>query len=88
MRHWHDRRSRLILVRHPKQVTYVLGLLAVEGAKPMTTECPECAAPIPVGGVVKGEILRCPDCGADLEVIVLEPIALALAPREEEDWGE
>jgi len=54
----------------------------------MTTECPECAAPIPVDGVVKGEILRCPDCGADLEVIVLEPIALALAPREEEDWGE
>ena len=54
----------------------------------MSANCPECDASLPVDGVVKGEILRCPDCGADLEVTTLEPIALALAPREEEDWGE
>jgi alpha-aminoadipate/glutamate carrier protein LysW len=54
----------------------------------MTSECPECAAVVSVDAVVKGEILRCPECGADLEVIDLEPVTLALAPAEEEDWGE
>ncbi|HEY8286391.1 MAG TPA: lysine biosynthesis protein LysW [Chloroflexota bacterium] len=54
----------------------------------MTIECPECAATITLNGPVKGEILRCSDCGADLEVTSLDPLALALAPMEEEDWGE
>ena len=27
-------------------------------------------------------------CGAELEITALEPITLALAPQEEEDWGE
>ncbi|HWE60891.1 MAG TPA: lysine biosynthesis protein LysW [Chloroflexota bacterium] len=54
----------------------------------MTAECPECAAAIPMDGVVQGELLRCPDCGADLEVTSLQPPVLALAPSEEEDWGE
>ncbi|HVA90596.1 MAG TPA: lysine biosynthesis protein LysW [Chloroflexota bacterium] len=54
----------------------------------MTTDCPECAAAITLNGPVKGEILRCLDCGADLEVTNLDPITLALAPMEEEDWGE
>ena len=26
--------------------------------------------------------------GAELEITALEPITLALAPQEEEDWGE
>lgn len=54
----------------------------------MTAECPECAAQIAVGDVVKGEILRCIECGADLEVTSLDPLILELAPSEEEDWGE
>jgi alpha-aminoadipate carrier protein LysW len=54
----------------------------------MTAECPECAATISVDAAIKGEILRCPECGADLEVTNLEPVELALAPQEEEDWGE
>ena len=37
---------------------------------------------------VKGEIVSCPDCGAELEVTSIDPIALALAPEAEEDWGE
>ena len=51
-------------------------------------ECPECAAPIALADTIQGEILPCPGCGADLEVVGLDPPALALAPREEEDWGE
>jgi alpha-aminoadipate carrier protein LysW len=52
-------------------------------------ECPECAAPIEIGAdVEEGEILVCPDCGVELEVLKLNPITLGLAPQEAEDWGE
>jgi alpha-aminoadipate/glutamate carrier protein LysW len=53
-----------------------------------TTECPECAAEITLKDVVEGEIVVCPECGVDLEVTSLNPLALQLAPMEEEDWGE
>ena len=35
-----------------------------------------------------GEIITCPDCGAELEVVSENPLKLELAPKEEEDWGE
>jgi len=55
----------------------------------MKAECPECAAEITLGEkVVKSEIIVCPDCGAELEVVNLDPPTLELAPQEEEDWGE
>ncbi|MDB5059289.1 MAG: lysine biosynthesis protein LysW [Chloroflexi bacterium] len=54
----------------------------------MTTECPECAAAITTNAAIKGEILTCPECGAELELLQVDPPVLALAPREEEDWGE
>jgi len=50
--------------------------------------CPECEAALTLVDVVQGEIVVCPDCGVDLEVMTLDPIALDLAPMEEEDWGE
>jgi alpha-aminoadipate/glutamate carrier protein LysW len=54
-----------------------------------TVTCPECAAEITLAkGTEVGEIIVCPDCGVDLEVIGLEPAKVQLAPREEEDWGE
>jgi alpha-aminoadipate carrier protein LysW len=52
-------------------------------------ECPECAALLAVPrGTVAGEILPCGECLAELEVTLLEPLTLALAPEVEEDWGE
>ena len=51
-------------------------------------ECTECAAAIPATPTLPGEILDCPDCGAELEVRSLNPLVLALAPDVEEDWGE
>ena len=36
----------------------------------------------------EGEILLCESCGVELEVISGDPLELALAPEEEEDWGE
>ena len=54
-----------------------------------SAECPECAAMIELGPkTFKGEILVCDECGAELEVIDLDPPTLELAPEEEEDWGE
>lgn len=54
----------------------------------VTANCPECDAEVSLEGVVQGEIIVCPDCGVDLEVINLDPPTLELAPMEEEDWGE
>lgn len=52
-------------------------------------ECPECAAELDLApGVEEGEIVVCPDCGVELEVVSLEPTTLELAPEVEEDWGE
>ena len=52
-------------------------------------KCPECDADVVVGSdVVKGEIVACPDCGAELEVTAVSPVTLELAPEAEEDWGE
>ncbi len=54
----------------------------------MTAHCPECDAEISVNKPMKGEIVVCPDCGAELEVVNIDPLTLELAPAEEEDWGE
>ncbi len=52
-------------------------------------ECPECAADVSLpDNVMKGEIVQCGGCGAELEVTSLNPLTLDLAPEEEEDWGE
>lgn len=69
---------------NPTRLTAVL-----EGEGFSVAKCPECDADVSVGtDAVKGEIVACPDCGAELEVTDLEPTVLALAPKEEEDWGE
>jgi len=58
-------------------------------ATQLTAECPECAGSVSfTGKTMKGEIVTCPDCGAELEVTGVNPITLDLAPKEEEDWGE
>jgi alpha-aminoadipate/glutamate carrier protein LysW len=54
----------------------------------MTAECTECAARIELQNPERGEIVECPECGVELEVIGTDPLTLAPAPEEEEDWGE
>ncbi len=51
-------------------------------------ECPECFADVDLREVMAHEIVQCPSCGADLEVVSTDPLTLELAPEEEEDWGE
>ncbi|MGC9522559.1 MAG: lysine biosynthesis protein LysW [Anaerolineae bacterium] len=55
----------------------------------MFAECPECGGMVElVEDTIVHEIVVCPDCGVELEVIDLDPPAVDLAPEEEEDWGE
>ncbi len=52
--------------------------------------CCECDAQVqPPNDALLGEILACDDCGAELEVLAVEPgLSLGLAPEVQEDWGE
>lgn len=52
-------------------------------------ECLECGATLTVAdGVEVGEIVVCPECGVEFEVVGVDPIELDYAPEVEEDWGE
>lgn len=54
-----------------------------------TTKCLECDAEITLeDDVEENEIIVCPDCGIDLEIVSMNPITVEVAPMEEEDWGE
>jgi len=54
-----------------------------------TVNCPECEAEITLEANAEvGEIIVCPDCGVDLEIVSLKPAKVDLAPMEQEDWGE
>jgi alpha-aminoadipate carrier protein LysW len=50
--------------------------------------CPECDAPIEEEFEDLGEIITCPECGVDLEVISLDPVEFDLAPAEDEEDEE
>lgn len=53
------------------------------------TECIECGAELDLAPDLEmGEIVVCADCGAEFEVVGLDPIQLEAAPEVEEDWGE
>jgi alpha-aminoadipate carrier protein LysW len=55
----------------------------------LQAECVECGAVLDVQeDVMQGEILACGECGAELEVISVEPLTVEAAPMEMEDWGE
>jgi alpha-aminoadipate carrier protein LysW len=52
-------------------------------------QCFECAADLDLApDVEEGEIVVCPDCGAEWEIVSLDPIVIEQAPEVEEDWGE
>ncbi len=56
---------------------------------PSALSCPTCDADLAVpSDVMLGEILGCDDCGVELEITVLDPLAVAEAPEVAEDWGE
>jgi alpha-aminoadipate/glutamate carrier protein LysW len=50
--------------------------------------CPECEAVIDEEFEDIGEIITCPECGVELEVISVDPVEFDLAPVDEEDDDE
>jgi alpha-aminoadipate carrier protein LysW len=55
----------------------------------ITVTCTECEAEIDLDKTAEvGEIIVCPDCGIDLEIVSLNPPKVEVAPMEQEDWGE
>ena len=53
------------------------------------TECVECGAEVSLHDDLEvGEIVDCTTCGAELEVVAVDPAELETAPELEEDWGE
>jgi alpha-aminoadipate carrier protein LysW len=55
----------------------------------LNAPCPICDAVVTLSNrTVVSEIVSCSECGSDIEVKGLNPIVLAEAPMEEEDWGE
>jgi lysine biosynthesis protein LysW len=45
--------------------------------------CPSCGTPIEEPELALGEIVPCPGCGSDLEVISEEPITFEVYEQEE-----
>ena len=56
----------------------------------METKCLECEAPLRIEeDAVVGEIVSCPDCGADYEIASLNgTVTIKIAETVKEDWGE
>lgn len=50
--------------------------------------CPGCEQTLYPTDSMVGEIVECTGCSAELEVLTVDPLRLALAPEVEEDWGE
>mgnify|MGYP006309402877 CR=1 FL=1 len=55
----------------------------------MVVKCVVCDGEVKLSDdVIEGELLTCPDCGSELEVVSLAPLSVEEAPEVQEDWGE
>ncbi len=71
-----------------KNKDIIINRLKTKGDVKMV-ECIVCGAKFDLPkDTEEGEIIECPECGSELEVVSVNPIELAQAPEEEEDWGE
>lgn len=58
-------------------------------SNPFVATCPVCEADVRLSNdTVMAELIVCNACSSPLEVRGLDPVVLAEAPQEEEDWGE
>lgn len=61
----------------------------MEATTALTATCPECEAEVNFSRrPIAGEVWRCTQCSAELEVTSVVPLTLELAPEVREDWGE
>lgn len=54
----------------------------------VTCECPMCNIEINLDGCEENDIIECPNCGIDLEIVSLMPPVLEELLREDEDWDD
>ena len=48
--------------------------------------CPECSTAVDIDDEVEeGEMMECPECGAELEVVNTNPVQLEVVSDEEEE---
>jgi alpha-aminoadipate carrier protein LysW len=54
-----------------------------------TGTCPECDADVHVDtDADKGDVVSCEECGADLEIVGLDPVELDIVEEDEYDEDE
>jgi alpha-aminoadipate/glutamate carrier protein LysW len=54
-----------------------------------SARCPTCDGQVAIPpGTVVSELIKCRECGTELEVTGIDPPLVAEAPMEEEDWGQ
>ncbi|SDK00491.1 alpha-aminoadipate carrier protein LysW [Halovenus aranensis] len=52
-------------------------------------DCIECGGELSLyDDIEAGEILDCSTCGAELEVLEVDPVEVDKAPELQQDWGE
>jgi len=57
----------------------------------MKIKCQECGAEMDIpADSIPGEIISCPDCGVEYEIVSISADKVEVKPAEEvgEDWGE
>lgn len=55
----------------------------------MKTQCLACQSEFQVKeALLLGEVVSCSECGADFEVVGVNPFKIGELPEIEEDWGE
>lgn len=55
----------------------------------MTVNCIVCEGLVTMPqDAMEGELMICPDCGTELELISMDPVMVEEAPEVQEDWGE
>lgn len=53
------------------------------------TKCLECHADITLDQDIQaGEVVACPECSTDFEIIEANPVKIEKAPEAQEDWGQ
>jgi lysine biosynthesis protein LysW len=53
----------------------------------MKIVCPECEAENEHDKIIRGDLVKCPDCGVELEITKTEPLMLELVVNLD-DYGE
>ena len=52
-------------------------------------KCLECQPEIILNeDLMVGEVVTCPECSSDFEVLKVKPLKLGPAPEVQEDWGQ